>query len=323
MSVSKIVALFGLGFCTPHLGYAQIHEQFKCPAGAYRLACDSYEELVQASDSSVSDINLACFRESEEDFFVIKVGYVSSIPGSWWRLNSRYDYELNPKATFPGWVGISTFKNGIEDSSQNPYIASSGTWFALGGGLTFDGHEWSYRAKAGAGPKPNSELEITTDQITLSKHYISQTEKSVNYSLTIQLSTKRFSESFDVAHDAKLSFAETGRCVEVKALPQLPEPPPLSEEQQARKAKAEYCAYIAPADADRKGYCRSSMTSYDDYEAKHNTDTTYAHNPVEAAKQKKQYCADPNRPAADDGYCKSSIIYSDQYEAAQAKKNQK
>src|ERR1700678_995512 len=266
MPVNKFIVSLELVVFFAGLAHAQTKEQFKCPEGAYSLACDSYQELVKAGDSSVADVSLACFRESEEDFFVIHVGFVPSFPESWWRINRWYDYELNPKATFRGSVDISTFKSGIEDSARNPHILSSGTWFTMGGGLIYNGHEWNLRPKAGGGPAPASDLEVTSDQITFSKHYTSRTEKSVNYSLTIQLSTKWFNESFDVAHDAKLSFDATGRCVEVKALPKLPDPPPLSEEQQARKTKVEYCADTASVDADKKGYCRSATVSYSDYE---------------------------------------------------------
>jgi len=197
---------------------------FQCPEGGYTQSCKSYQELVQAKDEDVA-ANLVCFREVTDEFFVINVGYVSESTYTWYHLDHGF-YRLQPGAKQSGSVSIYTFKNGIQDSSQNPYLIASGNWFAFTSNFIFTGHEWNVRTTGKTSSKPESQLDISSDQIVLSKHYISRTNKVVDYSLTIQRSTKRFSESFDVAHDSKLNIENTGRCVEVKHLPTLPEPPP-------------------------------------------------------------------------------------------------
>jgi len=214
----------------------------QCPEGGYAQACQSYKELVQAKDEDV-EANLVCFREYTDEFFVINVGYVSEFTYTWYHLDHGY-YTLRPGAKQNATAFVYTFKNGIQDSAQNPYLIASGTWFALNSGFIFTGHEWNFRTTGKASSKPESQLDISSDQILLSKHYISQTNKVVDYSLTIQRSTKRFNESFDVAHDSKLSFQETGRCAEIKQLPKLPEPPPPPPTPEELEQKAQHQAFL-------------------------------------------------------------------------------
>jgi hypothetical protein len=233
--------LFGLLISPSNAASAQ-SSAFQCPEGGYAQACKSYQELAQAKDEDV-DANLVCFREYTDEFFVIYVGYVSEITYTWYHLDHGY-YTVRPGAKQSGTAFVYTFKNGIQDSAQNPYLVASGNWFALNGNLIFTGHEWTFR-NTGKASKPESQLDISSDQISLAKHYISQTNKVVDYSLTIQRSTKRFSESFNVRpHDSKLSLETTGRCVEVKQLPKLPEPPPPPPTPEELEQKAQHQAFL-------------------------------------------------------------------------------
>ncbi|GEM_PF-7118709 len=214
---------------------------FPCPEERYAQACQSYQELVQAKDEDV-EANLVCFREYTDEFFVINVGYVSEFPHTWYHLD-RGDYALRPGVKQSGTAFVYTFKNGIQDGAQNPYLVASGNWFALSGNLIFTGHEWNFR-NTGKASKPESQLDISSDQISFAKHYISRSNKVVDYSLTIQRSTKRFSESFNVAHDSKLNLETAGRCVEIKQLPKLPEPPPPPPTPEELEQKARHEAFL-------------------------------------------------------------------------------
>jgi hypothetical protein len=233
--------LFGLLVPSSVFAKAQT-SAFLCPEGGYAQSCKSYQELVQAKDEDV-DGTLVCFREYTDEFFVINVGFVSESTYSWYHLDHGL-YKVRPGAKQSGNPYVYTFKNGIHDSAQNPYLIASGTWYALNSNLFFTGHELNVRTSGKASSKPESELDISSDQILLSKHYISQTNKIVDYSLTIQRSTKRFSESFNVAHDSKLSFEDTGRCAEIKQLPKLPEPPPPPPTPEELENKAQHQAFL-------------------------------------------------------------------------------
>ena len=91
-----------------------------------------------------------------------------------------------------------------------------------------------------------------------------QSGKKVEYTLTMQRSTKRFTENFNVVGDAKASFENSGRCVETNPMPTLPDPPPLTEEQKDAQEKREFCADFSNLSDPDKGYCNAPFVYIDD-----------------------------------------------------------
>jgi hypothetical protein len=236
-----------------------ITQDFVCPVSS--TACASYQELVTAGDEAViADVRYVCFRELSDQFFVVKLHDPLLYPWFWYKWNPKLaEYELKFDQQTAGLVQIQTFQNGVASDSTMPNMFVYGKWMATLGSLYYAANLRSVTAKEVPGS-----LTIDSSQIATSRTYEAQGGKRVTYSLTVQRSTKRFVEQFSVQNSPKEGFEYEGRCVEIKRLPTLPDPPPLTGDQQGQKEKLAYCS-DSPEPED-KGYCASSFTYRDDYE---------------------------------------------------------
>jgi hypothetical protein len=277
---SKVISCVTLlSLVLPTFARAQA-QAFVCPDSSEKRACDSYSELVQARDKGVtdSDVKYVCFRDYSDEFFVMQLSEPFLSPWQWYEWNktvARYTLKTYPQLPkLQTYSLIQTYSGGVGDDSKMPSLFVLGT-------LTYVGPEdngvFVFRAqptRLDARTKqqvsdPDTVFVINTDRAEFSQKYVSVAKKKVQYSLLVQLSTKRFRESFNFPDDPKSSLEGSGRCIQVNELPKLPSPPPLTEDQQAAKDKLDYCADPPEADewsaGERKAYCSSPFTYKDDY----------------------------------------------------------
>src|SRR5215475_7222353 len=108
-------------------------QEFVCPVVS--VGCTSYKELVNARDEGViSDVKYVCFRESVDEFFVVKVHAPLALSYSafWYKWNSKLaDYELSYDRRALGIVQLQTFQNGVANETTMPSIYAFGKWAAV------------------------------------------------------------------------------------------------------------------------------------------------------------------------------------------------
>ena len=169
---------------------------FTCPDPEAQKACKSYEELVKAKDTSLPNGGYACFRKEKDEFFVVLFTNPIFLP---------------PKATDHGAGYAHTYEDGVQNPEVVPAITFSGTWHQVGGSASFDSKKVvPYVLAVGA---RQGSVSIDEGQFNLDLKYRNRLGKTVNYNLTIQRSTGRFSESFQQEPE-KVPFAtNAGYCV--------------------------------------------------------------------------------------------------------------
>ena len=246
-------------------------QSFTCPTNS--AGCDSYKELLKANDQTItsSDVRYACFRDYSDEFFIIRAFTPYLASSLWWKWNPRLaEYVAVPYGESPeASLEVATFNNGVEDDSHMPYIYARDKWIStFSHSLQYFGAARRFDSKTRKWVRnPDSVVTVDDNQVSLTKKYEAQSGKKVAYTLTMQRSTKRFTENFNVIGDAKSSSENSGRCVEINPMPTLPDPPPVTEEQKDAQEKREFCAdFSSLSDSDR-GYCNSPSVYIDDYEA--------------------------------------------------------
>jgi len=187
---------------------------FVCPDPEYEQACKSYEELLKARDAAVTpaagNTRFVCFRKKTDEFFVI---YFSTPIFS-----KKWDEQLqqlvvDPGATDQGFGAVHTFVDGVLEVSAAPSMSFTGKWIAgYYGGGSFVSNMINFKKQDETNPE--SSVVIDDSQIAIQSTYKSKVETKVKYTLTIQRSTGRFSETF-LRESEQIPFAENvGRCVE-------------------------------------------------------------------------------------------------------------
>jgi hypothetical protein len=195
---------------------------FVCPDPEVVKACKSYEELLKAKDVGLLTDAYVCFRtgvaiagigapSNEDEFFVVAF----SIP----RFRQRRDKDSkqmvpDTEATYAGFGNIHTYKDGIEDFAVMPSLSFSGTWTPADSGrfisdtLNFKNQDES---------DPDVGVSIDPNQFNAAYKYQNPLNKTMRYSLTIQRSTGRFSETYQEEPKEVPFKTGTGRCVFHKA----------------------------------------------------------------------------------------------------------
>ena len=244
-------------------------QQFSCPT--HSAGCDSYEELLKAKDQTVasSEVRYACFRDSSDEFFIIKAFDPLLLPSQWWKWNTALAvYELAPNESPEAILIVATFNKGVEDDARMPGLYARGRWVLMFNSLDYFGAASRFDSKTGKQvPNPDTSVTVDDTQVSLVNRYDAQSGKKVEYTLTIQRSTKRFSEGFNVLGDPKAGFENSGRCVEVNPMPKLPDHPALTGEQWDELKKNEFCSDYSTLSESEIGYCHSSFTYIEDYDA--------------------------------------------------------
>jgi hypothetical protein len=114
-----------------------------------------------------------------------------------------------------GYGLVSGFNDGIADNSITLFDIIGGMWKATPGGPMFSANRIGITNELPA----NSGFVIDPLQISGTRRYQNRSKKDVDYQLTIQRSTGRFSETYTYADGSNsVPFSqETGRCAKLPA----------------------------------------------------------------------------------------------------------
>jgi hypothetical protein len=200
-----------------------------------KTACDSFKELLAGKDKdllerSKRDVALVCFREKEDGFFTV----TWRNPDRYWEvlmltpdkktekvpvssmetdLENGYRETIAP-AQQSGAIEVTYYKNGVLDTSRLFW----GEWLAD----VKDAKNGTVEPRKEMQSEPEDKAmngsgqSISLDQSTLvaSYSFTNVSNTTTDYTLTIQLATKRFSEQFD-----SIGRSETiGRCASFKTV---------------------------------------------------------------------------------------------------------
>jgi hypothetical protein len=212
-----------------------------CPDQKARAACQSFHELLSSKDENLlmrsrSDSALACFRENEDWFFTVTwdwpdahlwevkmrtpAGEPASVPLIFVdeRLSDGFT-KLDPDAHQLGSVMIESYNNGIYEGGEGFF----GDWQA---GLNKGRAEpWRIMTSeidpSASGLERQRSIRIDRVGIVASSAFANAKNGTTQHTITIQLSTGRFSEEFE-AGETKIEYS--GRCMSFKTLPKKPGP---------------------------------------------------------------------------------------------------
>lgn len=181
---------------------------FACPDPDSEQACRSYDELLKGKDEGLLYSGFVCFLKKQDVFFT--VGFLTpSFPKHW-------DKDLNMmvpnfEQRRPGWAIFKTYANGIEDAARMPFLRFSGEWGPWEDSAFFDADKLN--GKELVHDDATTGMVIDGTQLNVGIEYKSVEDKIIEYKLTIQRSTGRFSQSFKFKSE-KLPFIEdNGRCL--------------------------------------------------------------------------------------------------------------
>jgi hypothetical protein len=195
---------------------------FVCPDPLAAKACKSFTELRDAGDQTLSlrvpasanGIDLACFRQPDDEFFIIALNGPSFANT---HLDPRSGKKVPDDAATSAIVGfVGAFVNGINDPESIPIHMFSGDWTYMLGELFFsatriDGKNVSNDDSTG--------FSIDPQQILVGVRYKNRLDNTIDYRLAIQRSTGRFSERY-TEQTAKIPFSDrSGRCVSIRQTP--------------------------------------------------------------------------------------------------------
>ena len=215
-----IVAASCAGQATPPAGKKPVpkshtvHSQFTCPDSEAQQACKSYSELLGAKDSGLKDNDFqdtgyACFRKQVDEFFVVTFSK-PSFQQTWDKDRKKFVIAKDAQQV-PGTGWIQTYKDGVADSGTMPYLFFTGNWRPLFGYGLFASDTIDFE------PEPGGKLAVVSindTQLSVSGYkYKSKLDANMEYNLTMQRSTRRFSESFVQEGTAIPVVEKTGRCV--------------------------------------------------------------------------------------------------------------
>jgi hypothetical protein len=207
-----------------------------CPDQKARTACQSFHELLSSKDENLlmrsqSDSALACFRADEDRFFTVTWDW----PNVWlWEVRMRSPAgepesvrlifvdemlrdgytKLDPNAHQLGSVMIESYKNGVFEGGEGFF----GDWEA---GLNKGKAEpWRVMTSepypSATGLERQRSIRIDRVGIVASSAFANAKNGTTQHTITIQLSTGRFSEEFE-AGETKIEYS--GRCTSFKTLP--------------------------------------------------------------------------------------------------------
>ncbi len=181
---------------------------FTCPDTEARQACKSYEELLKANEAGLSDAAYVCFRKNADEFFAISFLRPS--------FRKRWDADLKQlvldgERTYPGYGSVWTYREGVQDPSMMPALSFSGTWIPYDETGIFASEKVGFKKQDENDPDVG--VYIDASQFNAGYTYENKLGNKVRYSLTIQRSTGRFAESFQVETE-KVPFREdAGYCI--------------------------------------------------------------------------------------------------------------
>src|ERR1700676_1518152 len=163
-----------------------------CPDAEAQPGCKSYQELLKAKDKSLPDDGYVCFRKKEDEFFVVTFTTATFTIKPYWDAEAKKLVLDNPQLGF-GYA--QTYKDGVLDSTRMPAFNFSGQWKQrYSGSGYFNSDELNDKKQ----DENDHDVGVSIDetQIMVLFKYQNRLNNTIHYTLTIQRSTGRFTESF-------------------------------------------------------------------------------------------------------------------------------
>lgn len=182
-----------------------------CPDSSAATACNSFKELVRANDAGVmsdlahSDHVYACFLPEKDEFFEVTFSDPASsgfAPPS----AEQIKEGVPPNAlTVSGSSRFAYYKYGVEDEKMS--LHNFGNWIYFPHGDKLRENATSKRAEF-----KGRNIHIEDDRWTLTETYNNQAGTQTRHTVTLQLATGRFEQSFVLAQVGG-DGGVPGRCI--------------------------------------------------------------------------------------------------------------
>lgn len=178
-----------------------------CPDHDASAACQSFQELIKADDSDLlvdlaqREHTYACFRPEQDIFLEI---YFSGPDNEVWKNGPE------PGATaLPGGVEVRYYKDGI--ASQGMSFHDDGIWkYPL---TTGEENTSMPMATSGHEIFEGKYVSIKGSRMEASQTYKDESGVQIHHDVILQLSTGRFTESYDVLPAGNTIDTYSGRCL--------------------------------------------------------------------------------------------------------------
>jgi hypothetical protein len=179
-----------------------------CPDHDANIACESFQELIEADDSDLildlaqQDHVYACFRPQQDVFLEI---YFSDPNDEALQKN-----EPHPTTGVShGGAEVRYYKNGI--ASEGMSFHDSGAWkYPLTAG---EQNASILKAAGGRAIFEGQNISIKGSRLEASQTYKDESGVQIHHTVILQLSTGRFTESFDVQPAGNTIDIYSGRCL--------------------------------------------------------------------------------------------------------------
>ncbi|HEX5236224.1 MAG TPA: hypothetical protein VFW25_12940 [Silvibacterium sp.] len=178
-------------------------QKMACPDSSAATACNSFKELVRASDAKVmydlthSDHVYACFVPDKDEFFEVAFSEPASsgfAPPSAEQINEG----VPPNALAIGGASrFAYYKDGVEDEKMS--LHDIGNWIYFARGDKRDPQSTQQNATTKRAEFKGKNIGIEGDRWTLSVTYRNQADSETTHTVTLQLATGRFEQSFALA----------------------------------------------------------------------------------------------------------------------------
>lgn len=182
--------------------------RFTCPDPLAAQACKSFEELYAAHDETVlsqlppPDFEYVCFRREADEFFIVRVSGPLE-------LGDEAAHPRIGEKTGSGIGEITAFADGVQDTSAVPSVVFVGDWKRSLGGSDFSATHINRQAIS---DPARYGVSLDSDQFSCAYGYKNLSGEDVDYTLTVQRSTGRFTETFTVSPSKIPLRREQGRC---------------------------------------------------------------------------------------------------------------
>jgi hypothetical protein len=177
-----------------------------CPDQDQSIGCSSFQELVKADDPDMmldlaqQDHVYVCFRPQQDVFLEI---YFNDPNDGTWQPDDRFPNTAN----LAGWAEVRYFKDGIVSAPTS--FHNSGKWIyhpAPGTNLS------ELRVPNGNAIFESDNIRITGSTFDAAQTYKNESNLTIHHILTVQLSTGRFTESYEMQPSGESVDNFSGRC---------------------------------------------------------------------------------------------------------------
>lgn len=188
-----------------------------CPEPEAASACASFQELVRANDPEVmddlahQDHVYACFLPGKDEFFEMTFSeptWFSFAPPSEEQIKAGVPSNA---LTIFGGSEFAYYKNGVGE--ENMSLHNIGNWIYVPLGDKTDPRSLRENATSKRARFKGKNIEIEGDRWTLTETYKNQAGTETRRTVTVQLATGRFKETFALTGTGKDVGESSGRCL--------------------------------------------------------------------------------------------------------------